>query len=147
MVTCTFEDGGTGKLRHVVTHAVVIKDNKILLEKRAAWLTNPGKLSLPGGYLNLNETAEEGVIRELKEETGYEGKIIKLLSLITNPNRKGEDRQNVAITYLVEPGEQTSQPDNESTEVKWFDLDNLPPEEDFAFDHFEIIQTTIEDIK
>lgn len=36
MFTCEFEDGHkTNQLRHVVVHALVIQDNKILLEKRA----------------------------------------------------------------------------------------------------------------
>mgnify|MGYP006109197685 FL=1 len=54
------------------------KGNKILLVQRAF---NPGKgeWGLPGGFLELNETLEEGAIRELKEETNLNGKFVKLL--------------------------------------------------------------------
>ena len=54
------------------------KDNKILLVKRAF---NPGKgtWNLPGGFLELGETFEEGAKRELKEETNLNGEVVKLL--------------------------------------------------------------------
>ncbi len=35
MITCTFEDGGKGTLRHDVVHGIVEKDGKILFVKRA----------------------------------------------------------------------------------------------------------------
>lgn len=140
MVTCTFEDGGTGKLRHVVVDGLVVSKNKILLVKRASYLTNPNKYGLPGGYLNRDETTIEGVQREVLEETGYTCKKVTLFTIIDEPNRKGEDRQNVEFTFVIEPGKKVGRPDKESSEVKWFDLSKLPKEKDFAFDHFERIQ-------
>jgi 8-oxo-dGTP diphosphatase len=140
MLICTFENQSQANLRHVVVHALAVKDNKVLLVKRAPHLSNPNKYGLPGGYLDSNETTAEGTLRELKEETGYEGKILSLLRICDNPHRRGEDRQNVAFTYLVEIGEKTAAADNESTLVDWFPLDNLPAESEFAFDHFENIQ-------
>jgi ADP-ribose pyrophosphatase YjhB (NUDIX family) len=54
------------------------KGDEILLVKRAF---DPGKgeWSLPGGFLELGETLEEGAERELKEETNLNGKVIKLI--------------------------------------------------------------------
>lgn len=140
MITCTFEDDGQGELRHVVVDAVAIKNNKILLGKRASHLTNPGKYCLPGGFLNRDEEAEQAVLRELQEETGYVGEVVKLLRVVDNPNRKGEDRQNVSFVYLINVGEKVSEPDNETKAAVWFPLDQLPQEEDIAFDHYEIIK-------
>lgn len=144
MVTCTFENGNKTNLRHVVVDGILINDNKVLLVKRAAHLSNPGKYGLPGGYLDLNETIVEGIKREIKEETGYESKGVQLIRIIDKPYRKGEDRQNVEFSFLVELGEKTSESDDESSAVEWFDLDNLPNEEDFAFDHFETLKFYLE---
>lgn len=140
MLTCKFEDGGTGNQRHVVVDALVIDKNKILLIKRAAHLTNGGKYAFPGGFLDRDETAEQAVVREVKEETGYDANVESLFTIIDNPNRPQEDRQNVAFIYIVKPLGQTGKADSESSEVKWFSLDDLPPEKDFAFDHYQTIQ-------
>ncbi len=141
MIKCKFENGNSANLRHVTIDAIAIKDNKILLVRRAKGkLLEGGKYALPGGHLDREENTQQGILRELREETGYEGKIISLFRIIDKPDRKGEDRQNVDFIYLVEAGEQTSQPDDESSEVKWFNLNNLPDESSIAFDHFETIQ-------
>ncbi len=146
MINCTFEDGGKGSLRHVVVHVIAVLNNKILLVKRAPHLTNPNKYGFPGGFIDRDETIPEGAERELSEETGYQTKSIKFLGFIDKPDRKGEDRQNVAFNYLIEVGDKISEPDNESTEIKWFNLDNLPAEEDFAFDHYEVLKSYLQTI-
>lgn len=140
MINCTFENGNKAPLRHVVVDAICLKDNKILLIKRSNKFTNPNKYALPGGFLNRDETTEQATLRELKEETGYEGKIVKLIKVLDTPNRKNDDRQNVSFIYLIHVGEKVGDPDNEVSAVIWFDLDMLPNEEDFAFDHFGMIK-------
>lgn len=146
MITCTFENGNQASLRHVVMDALVIKNKKILLVKRAAHLTNPGKYGLPGGYLDRDETTIEGIQREILEETGYTCKNVTLFTIIDDPNRKGEDRQNVEFSFIIEPDKKVGKPDNESSVIKWFDLEKLPPEKDFAFDHFERVQMYLKSV-
>lgn len=140
MINCTFENGNQASLRHVVMDGLIILGNKILLVKRGTHLSNPNKYGLPGGFLNRDETTIEGIQREILEETGYSCKKVTLFTVIDDPDRKGEDRQNVEFSFLVEPGKKIGKPDNESTAVKWFNLNKLPKEEEFAFDHFERIQ-------
>jgi 8-oxo-dGTP diphosphatase len=137
MITCVFEDGDKGLLRHVTLGAIVIKDNKVLLEKRASHLNNPNKYALPGGFLNRDETITEATKREVLEETGYEIDDLKLFVINSMPDRKGEDRQNVDFIFLAKAGEKVAKPDKEVQGVDWFDLENLPNEEEFAFDHFD----------
>lgn len=141
MITCAFENGNHAKLRHVVVHAIVEQDGKLLLVKRAQTLSlEAGKLALPGGFLDRDETAEEAVLRELREESGWEGKIISMFRINTNPNRPHEDRQNVAIDFLIEPTRRVGEQDSETAEVSWVPMDALPPPESFAFDHGESIR-------
>ncbi len=142
MITCYFE--GSKKLvhlRHVVVDMLVIDGRKILLVKRAGPWVETGKWALPGGFLDSDESSQEAAVREVKEETGYESEVIKLFMVNDNPCRPHEqNRQNVALIYLMKPLKQIGQPDDEVSEVKWFDLDQLPPAQDFAFDHLETIR-------
>lgn len=139
MIFCTFEKGYHASLRHVVVHALVEKDGAILLEKRAATIIEGGKWGMPSGFLSRDETAVGGVLRELKEETGWVGEVQGLFRINSRPDRPHEDRQNVAITFLVGAIQEEGKPDEESTEIRWFPIRDLPPLETLAFDHGETI--------
>ncbi len=153
MITCTFEKalpdgrGRSAHLRHVVVHAIVERDDSLLLVKRADHLLEGGKWSLPAGFLDRDETAAECALRELREETGWEGEIIKLFRINTNPNRPHEDRQNVAFEYLIKPTRQSGVPDNESSKIEWIPINKLLPFDEFAFDHGESIRLFLKYLK
>lgn len=117
MISCIFESGSKALLRHVVTHAIVEKDGALLLGKRSEHLSEGGKWGLPGGFLDRNETLHQGVLRELREETGWEGEIISLFRINSRPDRPAEDRQNIAVEFIVKPVLQVSLPDQESLKV------------------------------
>ncbi len=141
MITCTFENGNEGLLRHVTVGAIVINDNnEVLLVKRAPHLINGNRYALPGGYLDRNETTEQGALRELKEETGYEGKVVKLFQIIDSPSRPKEDRQNVDFKYIVELTGGDKKDNNEVSSIEWVSLDELPHEDMRAFDHMESVE-------
>lgn len=144
MIKCQFEDGNNASLRHVTFGAVAVKEGKILLIKRAAHLLEGGKWALPGGYMDRDETMAEGMLRELLEETGYTGRVTKLLQIIDNPDRPHEDRQNLAVAFVVEVHELVGQPDHEVADVQWFDLQQLPASDQIAFDHEAMIQVYIQ---
>jgi len=134
VITCAFEDGKRVLLRHAVVHAIVEREGAVLLVKRAQHLIEGGKWGLPGGFLDRDETLAQGVLRELREETGWAGEVRGLLRVISRPDRPAEDRQNVAFDFIVAPLERVSAPDHEQTAVAWVPLDRLPP---MAFDHGE----------
>lgn len=142
MITCEFEDGGRGKLRHVVVHCICLNGNKILLVKRAPGILEAGKWGFPGGFLDQGEDVMECAIRELNEETGYEGKVDKLFRINSGERKNDNGRNNVAFEFLMKVGEKTGKPDWEQTAVEWIDLENIS-EDKMAFDHYK----TIEDIK
>jgi len=140
VITCVFEDGGRAALRHAVVHAVVERDGALLLVRRAAHLSEGGTWGLPGGFLDRNEALAEGVLRELREETGWTGRVVGLLRINSNPNRPHEDRQNVAFDFVIEPLAKIGEPDAESSSVAWIPLDELPPLETLSFDHGDTVR-------
>ncbi|MBU0545985.1 NUDIX hydrolase [Patescibacteria group bacterium] len=145
MITCEFENGSKNSLRHAVVDSIIYRDGKILMAKRAKNMAKePGKYALPGGFVDRNETVKQTAMRETKEETGYEAIKAEFLFVITNPDRSGDDRQNIAFVYQVDVGEKVTDFDGEVEEIKWFDINDLPPKEEIAFDHLEMINIFIE---
>lgn len=140
MITCTFEDGGTGKLRHTVVDNIVIKDSQILLVKRAERLQEGGKWAFPAGFMDRDESAKQTALRETMEETGWEIDGLQLFMINDSPHRRHEDRQNISIVFMCKAVRQTGEADDESDEVRWFPLDALPSKEELAFDHFDMIE-------
>ena len=143
MITCTFEDGGRARLRHVVVHAVVERDGRLLLVKRAPNLSEGGKWGLPGGFLDRDETVANSVLRELLEETGWKGRVVTLLRVNSRPDRPHEDRQNVAFDFVIEPLEKQGEPDAESSDVQWMKLEHVLSL-DLAFDHMEAVRSYVD---
>jgi len=140
MITCFFDHKAKANLRHITASSIAFKNGKILLVKRQPKARQGGKWCLPGGFLQLDETTKECALREFTEETGYSGKVPSLFLINDNPHRKNEIWQIVDFVYLIKPGRKVQEPDGEQTEVKWFWLNKLPAEKDFAFDHFDVIQ-------
>lgn len=139
MINCAFENGRRASLRHVVVHAVVEKDGALLLVRRAPHLLEGDKWGLPGGFLDRDESLSDGVLRELREETGWDGQVSALLRINSSPDRPGEDRQNVALDFVVTPLRRTGEPDEESSAVEWVPIDRLPPLHTLAFDHGDTV--------
>lgn len=144
MIICQFENGKRTSMRHVVVHAIVEQDGRILLGKRSEDILEGGKWGLPGGFLDRDETLEEGVLRELYEETGWKGEVISLFRINSNPDRPGEDRQNVGFDFLIRPLRKTGEGDSESTKVEWIAIEDLLPFDRFAFDHGQGIRLYLE---
>lgn len=142
MIYCTFENGDKASkgLRHVTVGAIAINDKlEVLLVKRAPTMHNGGKFTIPGGFLDRDEDASHGALRELKEETGYEGQITCLFRVNDNPKRPKEDRQNVDFIYGVKVVGGVSKENSEVSNILWFKKEDLPKDEEFAFDHRESI--------
>lgn len=114
---------------HVRVSGVLLKDNKIFLQK----IKDKNEYALPGGHLQFGETLEEALVREYQEEIGAAIKCIRLLW--TEENFwvwKGKDAHNIGFYFLIDLCEgaidtETFLPskDNNSVEFGWVSLDNL----------------------
>lgn len=63
--------------------AFVERDGSLLLERRADF----GTWGIPGGALDEDETVEDGIAREVREETGLEAVSIELFGIFSDPSR------------------------------------------------------------
>lgn len=101
--------------------AVVVHEGKILLEKRKN-APGKGKWSIPGGLVELGESAEQAVGREVKEETGLEVEEPRLIDVVNNINldEKGKTKYHyVIVDYLVKVRGGVPKAASDADEVKW----------------------------
>lgn len=61
-----------------------------------------GKWALPGGYVDYGERVEDAALRELKEETGIEGRIVRLVGVYSDPKRDPRGH-TISTAFLVRP--------------------------------------------
>lgn len=94
------------KITHLGAYGLILKDNKILLIKKA---NGPykDKLDLPGGTIEFSERPNETLIRELKEEVGIDVTSFSLFdsdSILIEWEHKGELQQihHIGIFYKIE---------------------------------------------
>jgi ADP-ribose pyrophosphatase YjhB (NUDIX family) len=71
----------------VGVRAAVFKDDKILLAQEK----DDGLWALPGGWCDVGLSPCENIVKEIKEETGYESEVIKLIAVV-DMSKKGEAR-------------------------------------------------------
>jgi 8-oxo-dGTP pyrophosphatase MutT (NUDIX family) len=94
--------------------------NRILLQYRSNSVSNGNCWGTWGGEMEKGETPEQTVIRELNEESGYNGDI-KLIPL------KNFESKYIYYNFLgIVPKEFTPKLNIESDKAKWFDYYNLP---------------------
>lgn len=92
--------------------------------------------AFPGGFLHLDESAEEGALRELKEETGLTGAYIEQFHCFSDPVRDPQERV-ITIAYYALVRIQEVKGGDDATKAKWFPLDEVPQ---LAFDHERILR-------
>ena len=145
MITCHFENGDEGDLRHVTVNTIIQKDGQILLGKRGTFkgkeILESGKWGLIGGFFDRDETLVDAAKREAVEETGWKIDNLKLFQIDDSPKRSKEDRQNVDFLFIADAVSRTPTDNEEIKELKWFPIDNLPSEKEMAFDFGEYLET------
>ena len=96
--------------------------------------------ALPGGFMNIDESAEEAAIRELKEETGIDVKEVTQVGAYSKVDRDPRERVITIAFYTVIDNPVKAVGQDDAKQAEWFALDNLPT---LAFDHSEILSAAI----
>ena len=84
---------------------MIVRDGEVVIVRRR-YEPLAGHWSLPGGTLELGETLEAGVVREMREETGLEvdvGPVIEVFDRIMLDERKRVRYHFVLVDYLCWP--------------------------------------------
>jgi 8-oxo-dGTP diphosphatase len=113
---------------------VLDKSGRLLLIRRK----NPpfqGQYALPGGFVEYGERMEEAALRELREETGITGKIVRLVGVYSRPDRDPRGHC-VSAVYLVDPGGAAPVAGDDAATAEF--VENYRAVK-LAFDHTEIV--------
>ena len=104
-----------------------------------------GTWALPGGFLEMDETAEEGAARELYEETHVKDVFLEQFHVFSAVNRDPRERViTIAFYALIRQCDYQILAGDDAARACWFEVDELPP---LAFDHDEIISKAREHLK
>lgn len=107
--------------------AFILNDNCELLLQQRNKSPEKGYWSIPGGRLEMFETFEQAVKREVKEETGVDVEVIDCLG-ICDHIIKTENKHWVSPSYLckIKSGEPQILEPTIHLDMQWFALNNLP---------------------
>jgi 8-oxo-dGTP diphosphatase len=122
---------------------IITSDNnsKILLVRRK---NDPfkGMLSIPGGFINKGETAEEAMRREAKEETSLVVEPIAILGVYSDPGRDPR-MHTLSVTFIRRLVQGTEAARDDAAALQWVksedELDSLIESKQIAFDHSTIL--------
>ena len=133
---------GHEKIIIVYAGGCIFNENgEVLLQKRA----DCNKWGFPGGAIELGETPEMAAKREVKEETGLDIEVNKLIGIYTDSDvvcANGDKVHSICIGYEMSVvGGELICDENETLELKYFSLDNMP--ELFCKQHEELLRDVI----
>ena len=109
----------------VDVRGAAFRDNRVLLVREIT----DGKWTLPGGWADVNQTPSHCVVREIAEESGFEARALKLAAVHDFQTRNHLHHKDsiYKLMFICEIIGGAARPSNETSEVGFFSLDNLPP--------------------
>ncbi len=116
----------------VPTVDVIIEINGgiVLVERK----NPPHGWALPGGFVDYGESLEAAAVREAREETGLEVRLLRQLHTYSDPRR--DPRQHTISTVFVAKATGEPVAGDDAAKAKIFQKGELPP---LAFDHARIV--------
>lgn len=103
-----------------------------------------GRWAFPGGFLNIDEHAEHGALRELREETGLAGIKVRQLHTFSDPERDSRERV-ISIAYYALTRLAAVRGGDDAARARWFPLSEIP--HPLAFDHERLLSAGIEALR
>ena len=121
-------------------HPWITVDGLLLVDGKlvAVIRRNPpfqGMPALPGGFLELGETMEAAVVREVQEETGVRTRVVRLVGVYSDPARDPRGH-TVTAAYALERVGGDLAAGSDAKDLVLLDPDALPA---MAFDHAKIV--------
>ena len=104
-----------------VVGAAIIKEDKVLVMQRSNQMTLPGMWEFPGGKVEANETEQEALIREIKEELNVTIKILDYINEASYDYEFGTVQLKVYTAEIIS-GQITLE---EHSDGKWVTADEL----------------------
>jgi len=103
-----------------------------------------GNWALPGGFVNMDETLEDAIARELEEETSLKNLSLNQLHAFSTPGRDPRGHTISVVFWGIVSNKQTIKAGDDAREARWFSLDHLP---ELAFDHNEIVEMAVKKLQ
>ena len=120
--------------RRLAADGVVVRDGRVLLLKRNH-PPHEGEWVLPGGFVERDETAADGAVREVREETGLDVSVETFVGLYDAPDR--DERGTVSAAFRCRPETDAApEPVEEASEIEFVHVEAVPS---LGFDHADIL--------
>jgi 8-oxo-dGTP diphosphatase len=119
----------------LTTDCIVFDERDCVLLIRRKHEPFKGSYALPGGFVDVGETVENGCRRELKEETGLEVGALRLVGVYSDPDRDPRGH-TCSIAYLARVGRAEPQPGDDAAAAEWVADWRA---QTLAFDHAQIL--------
>ena len=104
-----------------------------------------GRWAFPGGFMNMDETAEQCAVRELAEETGVGPLRVEQLTKVSTVNRDPRERTvSVVFLALARKSDCRVSAGDDARSAQWFPWNDVPP---LAFDHDEILRVAVSTLR
>jgi 8-oxo-dGTP diphosphatase len=106
----------------IVTRAIIRDRDSVLLCK----LKSSGHYFLPGGHLEVGETLERGLKREIKEELGVGVKGMEFVTVFENHFGEGAEKHHeIDFVYNILLSSKNTKSIESHIEFHWKDMDEL----------------------
>lgn len=102
-----------------------------------------GRWAFPGGFVKMDESCEEGALRELEEETALKGTYVQQFHTYSNPNRDPRERV-ITVAFFALVRIQEVEAGDDANKAQWFAIDEVPQ---LAFDHDVILRDALKRLR
>ncbi len=106
---------------------VVVRDGRVLLVRRGRPPAE-GRWSIPGGAVELGETARQSARREVREETGLDveiGEVVDIVDIISRDERGDIEYHFLLVDFRGHAPRGDLSPDDDVTEARWASLEEI----------------------